>query len=216
MNITNNQIFIDMADSIHASNVVAGWWTDLSTNVSTLPTRNRAELMMLVVSEVSEADHGLENNINDDKLPHLPMFAVELADVSIRLFDMIGAEASLYSGHIEYDYTQAFSNALRELAPSAFSRWVSFFPWIKNRRNADTLKRMMAIINTVSAAMEHLRKGRTAEYRQKISEAQAITFAVADLEGIDLFSIIQEKRNFNANRSDHKISNRAKEDGKKF
>lgn len=215
MNI-DNKTFTDMADSIHAGNVVAGWWTDLSTNVSTLPTRNRAELMMLVVSEVSEADHGLEHDINDDKLPHLPMFAVELADVSIRLFDMIGAEASLYNGHIDYDYQEAFSNALHDFSPSAFSRWVSFFPWFKNRRSGDTLKRMMAIINTVSAAMEHLRKGRTAEYRQKISEAQAITFAVADLEGIDLFSIIQEKRNFNANRSDHQISNRVKSDGKKF
>lgn len=196
--ITNVE-FITRADDTHARNVKAGWWSDLKTGESILQTRNRAELMMLVVSEVSEADHGIQNSLNDDKLPHLPMFDVELADVAIRLFDMIGAEASAHGGHpADYDF---------EAKVLEFNAVVAF----------ETVDRgLLLIINEVSAAMEHLRKGRTEQYRLKLMDAQAMTFAVALGRDIDLLAVIDEKLAFNANRADHKIENRKKDDGKKF
>jgi len=52
--------------------------------------RNVGELLMLCVSELSEALEGHRKGLPDDKLPHRPMIEVELADCLIRIFDMGG------------------------------------------------------------------------------------------------------------------------------
>lgn len=52
--------------------------------------RNIGELLMLTVSELSEAMEGHRKNLMDDKLPHRKMFEVELADAIIRIFDIAG------------------------------------------------------------------------------------------------------------------------------
>jgi len=191
----------DLAKQVHQGNVDAGWWSDINTKTSALATRSRPEILMLVVSEVSEADDGFTNNLNDDKLPELPMFDVELADVGIRQLDVLGAEASLHGG--EPIVIDNFDNLL--------GSYVKNLLLISNVRS-----RLMEIVNRTSAAMEHLRKGRTAQYREELAKGLAMTIAVARVHQIDLFDVMDQKRNFNANRSDHKIENRLKEDGKKF
>lgn len=50
--------------------------------------RNVGEMLMLVVSEVAEAMEGHRKSLMDDKLPHRPMFEVELADTIIRILDI--------------------------------------------------------------------------------------------------------------------------------
>ena len=52
--------------------------------------RNVGELLMLCVSELSEAMEGHRKDLADDKLPHRKMFEVELADLLIRVFDLAG------------------------------------------------------------------------------------------------------------------------------
>ena len=117
--MTDNQIGVmnDLAKEIHDSNVLAGWWTDLkfkekkqslldkgfdeatvdaifdTLNIkeSTLETRNVGELLCLTHSELSEAMEGYRKKLMDDKLPHRTMFETELADVFIRLFDIVGS-----------------------------------------------------------------------------------------------------------------------------
>lgn len=66
----------------------AGWHTDLATGK--LLDRNRAEMLCLIHSEISEAMEGERKGLKDDKLPHRPMAEVELADAVIRIADYCG------------------------------------------------------------------------------------------------------------------------------
>lgn len=74
----------DLAEVVHEAN--AKWWVDLETGEPL--QRNVGELLALAHSELSEALEGHRKNLMDDKLPHRPMFEVELADTIIRILDM--------------------------------------------------------------------------------------------------------------------------------
>lgn len=65
------------------------WWHDPTTGVRI--DRNKGELLMLIVSEISEAMEGERKNLMDTHLPHRRMVEVELADALIRIFDYAGA-----------------------------------------------------------------------------------------------------------------------------
>jgi NTP pyrophosphatase (non-canonical NTP hydrolase) len=66
----------------------SGWWTDPETGVRR--ERNKAEMIALMHSELSEALEGLRKSLMDDHLPHRMMVEVELADTLIRIFDFAG------------------------------------------------------------------------------------------------------------------------------
>ena len=76
----------DMTLRVHEAN--AKWWIDLQTGQPI--KRNIGELLMLSVSELSEALEGHRKDLQDDKLPHRKMFEVEIADCMIRLLDIAG------------------------------------------------------------------------------------------------------------------------------
>ncbi len=88
----------DLAREIHEKNKT--WWTDHTTGEKL--NRNKGELLMHIVREVSECMEGERKDIMDDHLPHRRMAEVELADVLIRIFD--------YAGAFNYD----IDGALRE------------------------------------------------------------------------------------------------------
>ena len=186
-----SETLAQLATEIHASNVVAGWWTDLKTGDSILATRNRPEMLMLAVSELAEAAEGLDSR-PDDKLPHLPMFDVELADFVIRQLDQIGAEVSLGAEMPSFHRTGAM---------------------LRPRTQPGQL---MHLVGLVAAAMEHYRKGRLQEYVNLMGVAVGDTLRVARIHDIDLLDIIAQKRAFNATRADHKVENRQAEGGKAF
>jgi len=77
----------DLAAECHKRN--AKWWHDINTGERL--NRNKGELLMLIVSEISEAMEGERKGLMDDKLPHRKMAEVELADALIRIFDYAGA-----------------------------------------------------------------------------------------------------------------------------
>lgn len=179
----------ELRDDIHADNVAAGWWTDLKTGESILATRNRPELLMLVVSELSEADEAFASNAADDKLPEYPGFDVEVADAAIRLFDICGAD----------NVDLSIETGVGDVVNSGEYR-----------------DHLMEIINRVSAAMEALRKNRTEAYHQALREALALCMATAATWDFNLFDMIEAKRAFNRNRADHKPENRRAAGGKSF
>lgn len=80
----------ELRDQIHAANVEAGWWTDLSTGESTKATRNRPEMLCLIGSEIIEAH--TDGQQPDGHLPEYPAFQVEVADAAIRILDLAGAD----------------------------------------------------------------------------------------------------------------------------
>jgi hypothetical protein len=97
----------DYAQEVHAAN--KKWWRDVHTGEPL--QRNVGELLMLAVSELSEALEGHRKNIMDDKLPHRSMFEVEIADCVIRLLDIsAGLNLDLQGA---YEEKMAF-NAIRE------------------------------------------------------------------------------------------------------
>lgn len=196
---TLEQRLLRLCTEIHADNVKAGWWSDLKTGESILETRNRPEIMMLIVSELSEASEGWHDSLQDDKLPHLPMFNVELADTAIRLFDAIGAEIALGTvTGIAVNYN---------LVSSESSNW---------NRSDTVAGSLMHIVNYISAGMEHFRKGRRNRFAVEMMKALYATFYLADFRGVDLFYVIEQKRAVNRTREDHKVENRRKEGGKAF
>lgn len=185
-----------LCTEIHADNVAAGWWADLKTGESILATRNRPEMLMLAVSEVSEAADGAMGE-PDDKLPHLPMYDVELGDFVIRQLDQIGAEVSLGAR------MPGFVGLSGEYG----------IGWL---RPASRSERLMALVGCCARAMEHYRKGRVQQYVGAMAEGVVIAFRIAEIEHIDLLDIIAQKRSFNATRADHKVENRVKVGGKAF
>lgn len=97
----------DYAAHCHAAN--DKWWRDPRTNERI--TRNKGELLMLVVSEIAEAMEGERKSLMDDKLPHRRMAEVELVDAMIRIFDYAGAHGYDLQG--AFEEKMAF-NASRE------------------------------------------------------------------------------------------------------
>lgn len=77
-----------LADICYSASERGGWWHDIETGE--VLERNKLEMLMLIVSEVSEACEGVRKGINDDHLPQYRMEDVEIADAFIRCFDYIG------------------------------------------------------------------------------------------------------------------------------
>ena len=89
-----------LSETVHRYNMP--WWHDPETGQPI--QRNKGEMLMLIVSEISEAMEGERKDLMDDHLPHRKMAEVELADALIRIFDYAGAHS--------YDLQGAFDEKM--------------------------------------------------------------------------------------------------------
>lgn len=72
----------------HTLAVKGGWWQDPATGEPL--KRNKGELMMLMVSEISEMMEAERKSLMDEKLPHRLGSEVEMSDALIRMGDYAG------------------------------------------------------------------------------------------------------------------------------
>ena len=68
----------DVVELCYKASLNAGWHTDLATGK--FKERNKAEMICLIHSELSEAMEGERKNLMDDHLPDRPMAEVEMAE----------------------------------------------------------------------------------------------------------------------------------------
>lgn len=78
----------ELVNMCHTAARNGGWWTNLDTGQPL--HRNKGEMLMLIVSEISEAMEAARKQLMDDKLPNRPGLEVELADAVIRICDFCG------------------------------------------------------------------------------------------------------------------------------
>ena len=89
----------NLRDVCYKNSLEAGWHSDLKTGE--LIDRNKAEMICLIHSELSEAMEGERKDLNDDHLPHRKMAEVEMADAVIRIMDYCGRWGYDIGGAIE-------------------------------------------------------------------------------------------------------------------
>lgn len=197
-----------LAAEIHTDNCTAGWWTDLSSEESLLLTRNRGEMLMLMVTELEEAHDARENFKMDDKLPHHLGFRVELADCAIRILDLLGAEGRITNSNPIVTYK-------RNVFPKLSVSGVLSEMFDGNHQEMGGRDLMWITAAIARSLDEGYRKDNVKVARFWLTTALFRIIALGQFDCIPLFEIIEEKRAFNAKREDHKIENRKSAGGKK-
>lgn len=175
-----------LRDRVHKLNVDAGWWSNLQTGESILETRNRAELLCLITSELCEA--AIDGYSPDSHLPQFPAVHVEIADTAIRILDLAGAD------QIDLEFGNPYI--------------IDF--------SGDLLKDLMKIVILVSGhALEGIRRKTKVDlYHRAIADAYQCLFTFARMYKFDLMEVIEAKLAYNTQRADHKVENRKAEGGK--
>jgi NTP pyrophosphatase (non-canonical NTP hydrolase) len=106
----------DYANQCYTDNAV--WWYDADGNKL---ERDKAVLLCLIHSEVSEVLEGVRKDKMDDHIKEMKAEVVEMADVLIRVFDYCGAygldiqsayDAKKAYNKVRSDHTHAARNAV--------------------------------------------------------------------------------------------------------
>lgn len=97
----------EICDEMYQNYVEAGWYTNIKTGERLV--MNIPERLMLMVSEISEVMEAYRKNAQDDKLPQYSGVSVELADLFIRMCDLIG-----YLKDIGYPDMEDFDKIVQE------------------------------------------------------------------------------------------------------
>jgi NTP pyrophosphatase (non-canonical NTP hydrolase) len=86
------QAINNLVEKAHGAAHKSGWWHDIDTGDPLALAQERVGAkLMLVVTEIAEAQEGHRKGLMDDHLPTRQMIEVELADAVIRIADLSGA-----------------------------------------------------------------------------------------------------------------------------
>lgn len=190
------------AQAVHVLN--AKWWRDPATGHAI--QRNKGQMRMLMISEVSEAMEGERKNLMDDKLAHRRMAEVELADVVIRAFD----------------YAGGWGYGLRDIWQQRLILDAAPFTDMPSRYNNDW--RMFTADSDKGEILEQLcvtiiKIGQPAVVSGPGPMLSVLLFDCeyyCRLFGYDLWGAVIEKLQYNFTRPDHQAEARLRADGKKW
>lgn len=199
--IDRSKTIIALASECHNKAVESGWWTNLDDGSSQIGKRDFIQLSGLSMTEVQEAFEGGQSP--DDKLPEMPAFQVEIADAFIRQADMAGG--------CYVDLASAFEM----ISPHADLTYAALpiHPDVRSMQHRAVA--CMLINGEISKSIECQRKRKLAQRDVHVARSMVLCFQLAAMFGYDLESAIRAKLEYNANRPDHKLENRAAEGGKK-
>lgn len=184
--------FDALAREIHNDNKAVGWWDD--------PDRCILTCIQLCITEVAKATEGERKNLMDDKLPHRKMGEVELADTLIRVLDLGGRFELEYDPDTAAEIPLPLEKTDPDLSIGAQHFYLS-----------------QALVFMGSDYLSEVKpRNRYGFFENSYSEVIAIILNIAERNGYDIIGAMQEKREFNRTREDHKRENRAKEGGKAF
>lgn len=203
---------VSLLQMSHDASAKSGWWTDPKTGESLIGKKNVGEMLMLIVSEISEAFP----DGPDDKLPHHPGTLVELADTVIRCGDL------------------GFGMDI-DIRPAVFAVLIhehdELHDWMMKLNHGETL---LAMMREVANGMEAHRKKNRPDERLKGKAEPDISGLGASLARVIFMAciyahrvigkndnhirrVILEKLEFNSKRPDHKLENRKNDpDGKLY
>ncbi len=171
------------------------WWTDLETGERI--ERNRGELLILIVSEMTEALEGIRKNIMDNHLPHRKMEEVEMADALIRSFDFLGG----------FDYQVLDSDIQGSIELISEMR-------VLLEEGSPKGDLIMSIVTCISEC--YLAPPKTSWERRSMVNFIMMVIYYCGIYELDLWGAFEEKIKYNKTRLDHKVESRKLQCGKKF
>jgi hypothetical protein len=195
----------------HGASKKGGWWSDLATSEPL--KRNKGEMLALIHTEIGEAYRGRQDDAMDEHLPHRKSEEVELADTVIRICDYIG-------GWNLEGFTNKVMYVVSKPKPP---HWTHLLVWAQAEERTSSKANSIAFNLAyhrfrmyVDDTVEHARKGRAVGQEEALSILFVELHDWAEASGYDLAAAIKDKLDYNAQRADHKVENRAKDGGKEF
>ena len=180
-----------LAHDIHNSNVKMGWW---SSDQDCIFTKT-----MLTVSEMSEAMEGVRKKLMDTKLPQYTMEVVEYADAMIRHLDLGGRLDLEYMEHVPaHRYCNGTNSAPKQMlgVVCELTVFITTYEFVLDSDETNHETRLNQLHIAYSRAINSIR-------------------LVAQNRFLDLWTVLDKKREFNAVRPDHKPENRTGKVGEK-
>jgi NTP pyrophosphatase (non-canonical NTP hydrolase) len=195
----DNQVIAELTRDCYEASKKGGWHNDLETGEPRNLTQNWQMFLTRITlahSELSEAMEGHRKSQMDDKLPHLPMVQVEIADAVIRVHDLAGCMGLRLEDATIRDFTITMDSPFS--VPNHLARLHAFLSEATNiyddRGDVD-----------LKEELQFRLRGFT-EY----------AFALANSMQFDLMDVIWQKMTFNASRADHKAGARKAAGGKAY
>lgn len=198
------RIYVGNAASIfhhcHSQAVAAGWWHDLKTGEK---LKKPVDLMIaLCHSEISEALEADRKNLKDDKLTHRDGFEVEIADLFIRLADMIPS--------IDETFLDLVANAMINYPQC------DYLPGGKRYTYVCDLHGHLSKIRAENPDYYGESRYRLECFAWEIAYTIKLIVEIGLELKLDLAGAVYEKLEFNRQRADHKPEARLALNGKQY